>query len=133
MGIRPNAEQFQQLGTAKDEGAVVMLNLLKFKERSDGGDGSGRDAYQRYGDDAVRMIEERGGRLLWQGRADQILIGDASQGWDVVVLVEYPSRKAFIKMVSTPEYMKSHAHREDGLERTIVIACTPQISVLLEG
>jgi hypothetical protein len=28
-------------------------------------------------------------------------------------------------MVSQPQYMKAHEDREAGLERTIVIACTP--------
>ena len=125
MGIRPNSEQFRKLAQSPENGPVVMLNLLKFKEQATGEDGSGRDAYMRYGDAAGRMIEERGGRLLWQGRADQVLIGDPAQDWDVVALVQYPSRKAFIEMVSTPEYQKSHAHREGGLERTVVIACTP--------
>jgi len=122
--IRPNAEQFQQLAAAPDDRPVVMLNLLKFKPRADDGDGSGASAYRRYSDTAVRMIEERGGRILWQGRAQQVLIGDPGQDWDTVVLVEYPSRKAFLEMVSTPDYMKSHEHRESGLERTIVVACT---------
>jgi uncharacterized protein (DUF1330 family) len=122
--IRPNPEQFQQLAAAKDDRPVVMLNLLKFKKRADDGDRSGAGAYREYGDTAVRMIEERGGRVLWQGRAEQVLIGDPDQDWDSVVLVEYPSRKAFLEMVSQPEYTKSHEHRESGLERTIVVACT---------
>ena len=71
------------------------------------------------------MIEERGGRIVWQGRADQVLIGDPAEDWDTVALVEYPSRRSFIQMVSNPDYMKAHDHREAGLERTIVIACTP--------
>jgi uncharacterized protein (DUF1330 family) len=100
-----------------------MLNLLKFKPRAVDG-GSGASAYRRYGDTAVRMIEERGGRILWQGRAEQILIGDPEQDWDTVVLVEYPSRRAFLEMVSNPDYMTSHEHRKSGLERTIVVACT---------
>ena len=45
----------------------------------------------------------------------------------MVALVEYPSRQSFIEMVSNPDYMKAHAHREAGLERTIVIACTPSL------
>jgi len=45
-----------------------------------------------------------------------------------VVLVEYPSRKAFLEMVANPDYLKSHEHRESGLERTIVVACTPTAS-----
>lgn len=75
------------------------------------------------GEAAVRMVEERGGRIVWQGRAEQTLIGDETEDWDVVALVEYPSRKAFIEMVSAPGYMKTHEHREAGLERTVLIAC----------
>ena len=69
------------------------------------------------------MVAERGGRLVWTGRPEQVLIGDAeADGWDAVALVEYPSRKAFIEMVSSPKYMEAHEHREGGLERTVLIA-----------
>ena len=79
------------------------------------------------------MVEARGGKVLWMGRADQILIGDESQGWDSVALVQYPSRKAFIEMVSTPEYEQAHEHRESGLERTVLIACTERVNRLAGG
>jgi uncharacterized protein (DUF1330 family) len=116
--LTPNLEQFQELVGASDEGPVVMLNLLKFKQ-------GGEESYLRYGDAAAGMVEERGGRLLWSGRAEQVLIGDPAVDWDVVVLVEYPSRAAFIEMVSSPEYLEAHAEREAGLERTVVLACSP--------
>jgi uncharacterized protein (DUF1330 family) len=116
--ITPNVDQFQALAASPDQGRVVMLNLLKFKE-------GGRESYLRYGDTAVAMIEERGGRLLWSGAADQVLIGDPRADWDVVLLVEYPSRAAFIEMVSSPGYLEAHADREAALERTVVLACSP--------
>jgi uncharacterized protein (DUF1330 family) len=124
--IRPNREQFAALAASTDTGPVVMLNLLKFKAKATGEDGSGEDAYKRYGDEAVKLVEEQGGRILWQGRADQILIGDPARDWDSVVLVEYPSRKAFIDMVSKPKYEEAHEHREAGLERTELVAMTEQ-------
>jgi uncharacterized protein (DUF1330 family) len=124
--IRPNREQFVELASSPDEGPVVMLNLLKFKAHAEGEEGSGAEAYRRYGETAVQMVEEQGGRVLWQGRADQILIGDPAQGWDSVVLVEYPSRKAFIEMVTTPKYEAAHEHREAGLDRTVLVAMTEQ-------
>jgi uncharacterized protein (DUF1330 family) len=124
--IRPNKEQFIELASSPDEGPVVMLNLLKFKARAQGEEGSGADAYRRYGEAAVKMVEEQGGRVLWQGRADQMLIGDTEQSWDSVVLVEYPSRQAFIEMVTTPKYEAAHEHREAGLERTNLVAMTEQ-------
>jgi uncharacterized protein (DUF1330 family) len=127
QAITPNREQFAALMTAPDEGPVVMLNLLKFKSTATSGDATGGQEYRRYGDAAVEMIEARGGKVLWTGRADQILIGDPEADWDAVLLVQYPSRAAFVEMVTTPEYDKAHQHREAGLERTIVIACTPQL------
>ncbi len=128
--IRPNREQFLELIHAPDEGPVVMLNLLKFKERSDDGGGRGVDEYNRYGEAVTKMVEARGGTLLWQGRADQILIGDADESWDAVALVRYPSRKAFVEMATSQEYEQAHEHREKGLERTVLIACTERVSKL---
>jgi uncharacterized protein (DUF1330 family) len=128
--ITPNRRQFEQLAQAPDEGPVVMLNLLKFKSEAGDGTGSGAEAYARYGDTAVEMVEARGGKVLWAGRGDQILIGDPDEDWDQVVLVQYPSRKAFIEMVTTPEYMEAHEHREQGLERTVLVACSPRVDRL---
>jgi uncharacterized protein (DUF1330 family) len=130
--IRPNKAQFVELMEAPDEGPVTMLNLLKFKSDVDGdGTGaSGASEYAKYGDAAVQMVEARGGKVLWMGRADQILIGDPAEEWDSVALVQYPSRKAFVEMVSTPEYEQAHEHRESGLERTVLIACTERVNRL---
>jgi uncharacterized protein (DUF1330 family) len=47
-----------------------------------------------------------------------------------VVLVKYPNRKAFLDMVSQPEYEKAREHREAGLERTVVVAMTERRSLL---
>ena len=128
--IRPNKDQFVELMEAPDEGPVTMLILLKFKSDADGDGASGAGEYAKYGEAAVQMVEARGGKVLWMGRADQILIGDTEQGWDSVVLVEYPSRKAFIDMVTTPRYESAHEHRESGLERTVLIACTERVNRL---
>ena len=128
--IKPNKSQFMELAQAPDDGPVVMLNLLKFKARADNAEGSGASEYAKYGEAAVQMVESRGGKVLWMGRADQILIGDAEESWDSVALVQYPSRKDFLEMVSTPEYEKAHEHRESGLERTVLIACTEAVNRL---
>ena len=119
--IRPNAQAFQELVASTDTGPVVMLNLLKFKEHADTGDVSGRESYNRYGRDVKPMVEKLGGRILWHGRADQLLIGE--EDWDAVALVEYPSRKAFLEMAMSQQMSEIHHNREAGLERTVLIAC----------
>ena len=123
-GIRPNKEQFIELMNAPDEGPVVMLNLLKFKPRD------GAKEYGKYGESVSKMVEARGGKMLWIGKVDQTLIGPVEEDWDAIALVQYPSRKAFIDMATSKEYDKAHEHREGGLERTVLLACTPRESVL---
>jgi uncharacterized protein (DUF1330 family) len=128
--IRPNKDQFLELASAADEGPVVMLNLLKFKERASTGGGTGRSEYGKYSDAVIEMVEARGGKVIWLAQADQVLIGDTvTNDYDSVALVQYPSRKAFIEMVTTPEYEQAHEHRDGGLDRTVVIACTPMDGV----
>jgi hypothetical protein len=43
------------------QGPIVMVNLMRFHERSLDGDGSGWDAYLRYSAITVPMIKARGG------------------------------------------------------------------------
>ncbi len=129
MAITPNQDQLVRLAAdaQANTGEVVMLNLLKYKASAgDGEGGSGEDAYSRYAERALRMVEEQGGRVLWLGRPDQVLIGDTdADTWDAVALVSYPSRRHFIDMVSRTEYQEAHTHREGGLERTVLLAMTP--------
>jgi uncharacterized protein (DUF1330 family) len=44
------------------------------------------------------------------------------------MLVEYPSRAAFLEMVSSPEYLRANQDRESGLERTVLLAADPLFS-----
>lgn len=126
MSITPNAEQLTEYVESDLDGEVVMLNLLRFDTTGATDDETGADAYGRYGDAVVRMVEARGGTLLWAGPARHVFIGDVdADRWDAVALVTYPSRQAFLEMVSTPEYQEIHGHREGGLADTVVIACTP--------
>ena len=59
----------RELEELEHRGPVVMMNLMRFRERSLDGDGSGWDAYLRYSALTVPMIKARGGTLLWTGEA----------------------------------------------------------------
>ena len=79
---------------------VVMVNLMRFRERSLDGDGSGWDAYLRYSALTVPMIKARGGTLLWTGDAKAVALGQqAGNRWDYLALVYYPDVAAFIDMM----------------------------------
>jgi uncharacterized protein (DUF1330 family) len=81
---------------AADGTPLVMLNLLAFKP--DGG----RERYEEYGAAVAPLLEQAGGRIVFLGQPAQALLGEDS--WDLVVLVEYPSRQAFLEMVGSAGY-----------------------------
>ncbi|OAF06628.1 hypothetical protein AYJ54_19065 [Bradyrhizobium centrolobii] len=103
---------------------VVMLNLMRFNERSRDGDGSGWDAYLRYSAITVPMIKGRGGTLLWTGEAKAIALGP-HQGneWDFVALVYYPSVAAFLDMMTSQAYeTEADPHRRNACAEHVIIA-----------
>jgi uncharacterized protein (DUF1330 family) len=104
-----------------DNGPVVMVNLVRFREKSADGNGSGWDAYVRYSEITMRLIKARSGTVLWAGKPEGYAFGEGPR-WDYVVLVQYPSRAAFLDMMASPEYALANAHRESGVEDHVILA-----------
>ncbi len=106
-----------------DEGPVVMVNLLRFKPRSADGDGSGWDAYRRYSRAIPPLLKGVGGTIIWAGDVEGAAYGDlGARPWDFVVLVRYPSRAAFLAMVTSPAYAAANTHRQNGVEDHVILA-----------
>jgi uncharacterized protein (DUF1330 family) len=128
MPLKPTGEQLKALVDSELEGSVVMLNLLKYAERATGQAAasgmSGEQSYQKYGEEVQSHLARVGARLLWRGRADSVVIGGDADDWDEVLLVEYPSRKAFLLMVSQKDYEKTAEHRTNALVDSRLIAMT---------
>src|SRR6185369_13765483 len=123
---RFNAELVASL---PDKGAVVMANLVRFRERSLDGDGSGWDAYQRYSNAVIKLIKGCGGTILWAGDVDGVSLGVPEvHRWDYLVLVQYPSRADFVAMVTSPQYAAANVHRLNGAEDHVIFATTETYS-----
>lgn len=124
--IKPTREQIKRLAESDNDGPVVMLNMLRFaKDASDGSAKSGAKSYETYGDKMRDIMAERGIKLLWSGRADFVVIGDDDDdAWDMVLLVEYPSRKVFLEMSANKDYQKVGEHRTAALVDSRLFACT---------
>lgn len=125
--IEPTQQQFERLAASGDDSPVIMLNLLRFKERADGIDAAdgitGAEAYGRYAAGVPRFLERVGARILFTLVPQQSVIGPDAAEWDLVAAVEYPSRRAFLAMAGDPEYLAHHAHREAALADSRLIAC----------
>ena len=140
MAIAPTAEQIKNLINCAPEGKLYMLNLLKFKDKAEYADGrettlTGADAYALYGQGVTKLIAELGGRLVWNGQPNTLVIGEDELAWDAVAIVEYPSIEAFQKMTASPDYDAVHVHREAGLAHQLLINClsTEQLMAGLGG
>jgi hypothetical protein len=117
------------------QGPVVMVNLMRFRERSLDGNGSGWDAYLRYSALTVPMIKARGGTLLWTADAKAVALGeqDGNQ-WDYVALVFYPTVAVFIDMMTSADYETlCNPHRRNGCAGHVIIATAEAYSKFKVG
>lgn len=125
-----NMLNIQGLERLDQHAPVVMLNLMRFHERSRDGDGSGWDAYLRYSAITVPMIKARGGTLLWTGEAKAVALGphDGNE-WDFVALVHYPTVAAFLDMMRSEAYEReADPHRVNGCAEHVIIATSEAYS-----
>jgi uncharacterized protein (DUF1330 family) len=127
-----NVRALKQL---EHQGPVVMVNLMRFRERSLDGDGSGWDAYRRYSALTVPLIKARGGTLLWTGDAKVVALGrEEGNQWDYLALVYYPSVAAFIDMMTSADYeTRCDPHRTNGCAEHLIVATSEAYSKFKVG
>ena len=128
IALYPTPEQIQELLKGPADQPVVMLNLLRFKDRASEPDAdlTGEEAYMRYAADMTRYVTARGGRVIWTGRIDGQVIGTNAEGFHVAALMEYPSRQAFVEIANDPHVHEIAVHRTAGLEGQWLLASTPE-------
>jgi len=109
-----------------------MINLIKYRpiaiyeSAADNAIGrSGREAYQAYGLVAFPKIIGMGGSLVYRGTSDHQFVGNESQNYDDLIIVRYPSRKAYLEMFNSTEYQEAIKHRKAGLEHRVLHEATP--------
>ena len=106
-----------------DDAPVVMLNLMRFREKSLDGNGSGWDAYLRYSRLTITLIKARGDTIIWAGDAEAVALGAPDMHrWDYVALVRYPSRAALLAMMQSPDYAVANVERENGCADHAIVA-----------
>jgi uncharacterized protein (DUF1330 family) len=119
MAVDPRGADLKRLLAEDPGGPVVMLNLLRFAD-------GGRAAYDAY---ARRLSEtflaRYGAEVLYAGDGSTVLVAEPGQDWDAVLLVRYPSREAFSRMVADPEYQQVTGLRTQALTEAVLQATTP--------
>lgn len=79
----------------------AMLNLIQLDP--DGG----RERYEEYHERAKPSLVRYGAKIIFGGNGLPVLTEGAMQGWDVVLVVQYPNRAAFKAMVADLDYQEA--------------------------
>ena len=133
----PNLRRFLE----DDDGEeFFMLNLNRY-EYADNEDQQGQPVgYQNYGQAVIQMILKNAGHPIYSGEIPNYLLdGDIKDGsWHEIILVRYRSRRDFISMVTSDEYLKIARHRTGGIEyaevtptRASINLVTPRFVILV--
>jgi uncharacterized protein (DUF1330 family) len=128
--VYPTPEQIEALRGDPSTEPVVMLNLLKFRDKAQYPDGrntdlTGMQAYMVCGEAMRKVVEREGGKFVFLGAIKYLTVGAVDKLWDVAALVEYPSPAAFARIATSPEVGEIGVHRTAGLEGQLLI-CVSQ-------
>lgn len=119
MALDPGGADLKRYVTEDPGGPVVMLNLLRFTD-------GGRASYEAYAKALSETFLPRyGGQVLYVGDGSTSLVAEQGQDWDVVLLVQYPSRRAFSEMVADPDYQQVTHLRTEALVEAVLQATVP--------
>jgi uncharacterized protein (DUF1330 family) len=114
MPIDLTPEQLQRLRDADDGRPFVLAQLLKFAP-------GGRDEYIAYSRDAQRILRGSGATVVYAGECPDALGTPESHAWDVIVLVRYPSRAAYVEMLSNPDFQEVAERRRKSLRDAVFL------------
>lgn len=99
-------------------GPVHMLNLIRLREKAAYPDGrplTGVEAYKCYSDTSAPVFQELGGKVVWRGSFELMMVGPQSETWDISFIAEYPSVQVFLDMMKNPTYREAMTHRQAGV------------------
>ncbi len=118
--VFPNREQIEGFMAPGQDGPIYMLNLLTFKEKAEYPDGrdtdlTGAEAYAVYSAEVAGHLATVGGRPMFAAKVERLMLGEVEELWDTAAIAMYPSRKAMMEMMSSPDYQASAVHRTAGL------------------
>jgi len=126
--LQPTGDQVRAFRDRKTGEPIVMLNLLKFRDRAVYPDGratdlTGEQAYRLYGQAFKEIMGPQGVKVLYSGAVKGLLIGDGDDLWDAVAVIRYPSTDVMLAMLRDETYQRAQQHRAAGLEGQLLIEC----------
>lgn len=120
--IQVNPDEFQKFKNTTNGEPVIMLNLLRYKDRVEENGETGKESYSKYLNAASPFLQKVNAEVLFFGTPKHMLIGPADEElWDAIIVVKYNSFSDFMGMAKAEGY-PSHL-RERALLDSRLIHC----------
>ncbi len=122
--VDPERDQFEQFKALPRDTPIHMLNLIKLNSSAEYEDGTvvtGAEAYEAYGRDSGPIFSRVGGKIIWRGKPESMVIGPMNEQWDVAFVAYYPNSSAFLEMVTDPDYKQAVKHRQAAVETSRLV------------
>ena len=129
-GEEMNPEALEQLSGLSDDQPFALINLLRYKEWAEYPPGtvtekiSGREAYERYAELSTPPVVKVGGVPMWRGDATLTFIGPPDEQWDEILIMQYPTVRAFRDMIADPEFQAIVIHRTAAVQDSRLYGAT---------
>jgi hypothetical protein len=109
--------------TFDGDGRIYMLSLTRYLPGQDLRPQPDNLGDSRWGTDDAALVS-----LLTAVGASLCFVGDvvaSSGGWDLVTVVEYPTRQAFLELAQRRDFREWHMRKQEAIERTTVLTLLP--------
>ena len=109
-----------------------MLNLNRYEYAGNEVQQGVPVSYQNYGQAVIQMMLKNAGHPIYSGEISDYLVGgDIKEGgWHEIILVRYRSRRDFVSMVTSDEYLKAAKLRYVSIEYAEVIPTRANLNLV---
>lgn len=118
MAVNPTGSDMKAFLADAPDQPIVMLNLLRFVP-------GGAERYAEYLAHFRPHAAKVGASVLYYGTGEAPVVAEEGQAWDAVLLVSYPSRRAFSDMVRDPGYQEGTHLRTEALTEAVLQPTLP--------
>ena len=109
--VDPDPENWAVFKSLARDTPLRMLNLIKYRDAAaypeghpDHGKGlTGAQAYLKYRDALLPIVEALGGGFVWDGTLECVVTGPQGE-WDEAFVMGFPDAVAFFTMLKDPGY-----------------------------
>jgi uncharacterized protein (DUF1330 family) len=112
---------------------VAMINLLKFRDVTEPtlglGPLSGRDCYFGHYVAGIAPIANRlgtGHSPVYLNDVNSCFFATVGEDWDYLMVPQFPSRRAYIELITDPEYQQLMKYRSGALINSRLIECVSE-------